>query len=250
MSALVAVLLLAALQPSAGFVGGGLWRPGGVTHRSSQSRVDAAREADAAGDSWAPAGADELPNDPNEVQVGEVRACSHVDDGCTARWHVYLQLGHLDVRSVVRVCTMLMLLTLTLTWTSTWRQSFSVADSSAAIGDDATILRYIVWRWIFGIVHRFDVDGRILSRVPEAGTRILRKGHETQQAEASGGHRPPHKAQAQPQRSAQAAPVPPVPMGADGDHLRRGDPHAQGLQRRGSVPGGREGSDAGRDQDG
>lgn len=122
MAALVAVLLLAALQPSAGFVGGGLWRPGGVTHRSSQSRVNAAREADAAGDSWAPAGADELPNDPDEVQVGEIRACSHVDDGCTA-WHVYLQLGHLDVRSVLRVCTMLMLLTLTLTWTSTWRQS-------------------------------------------------------------------------------------------------------------------------------
>lgn len=93
MAALVAVILVAALQPSAGFVGAGLWRPGGVTHRSSQSRVDAALEADAAGDSWAPAGADEVPNDPNELKVSGIRARLPGGDECTV-WYVHLQLGH------------------------------------------------------------------------------------------------------------------------------------------------------------
>lgn len=73
MDALVAVLLVVALQPSAGFVSAGLWRPAVLSHRSSQSRVAAAPGEDAAGDSWASAGAaDKVPSDPNELQVGEI----------------------------------------------------------------------------------------------------------------------------------------------------------------------------------
>lgn len=71
MNALAALLIVAALQPSAGFVGAGLWRPRGMSHRSSQSRGAAPPEADAPGDSWAPAGADEVPVDPDELQVDD-----------------------------------------------------------------------------------------------------------------------------------------------------------------------------------
>lgn len=71
-TALVGLLLVAALQPSAGFVGAGLSRPRGISHRSSQSRVAVFPEPDAADDSWVAAGAGKVPNDPSELQVRDV----------------------------------------------------------------------------------------------------------------------------------------------------------------------------------